>query len=96
MASGESSPGFRGIGGSGGGDAGFGHVGEARACYDTMARVMRRLTEIKDKVEADRTNVKKYVKELTNTMIDMTRATGRMFEQEHLRMINMVAAINAG
>ena len=37
-------------------------------------------------------NIEKYVKELTNTMIDLTKATGRMFEQEHLRMTNMVAA----
>ncbi len=29
-------------------------------------------------------------------MIDLTKAAGGMFEQEHLRMINMVWAINPG
>ena len=81
-----------GLGGEvSGGYAGFGHVGEARACYDTMARVMRRLTEIKDNVEADSMNVEKCVKE-TTTIIDMIKATGRMLEQDHLRMISMVTA----
>ena len=73
---------------------GCGRVGEARACYDAMARVMKRLAEIRDNVEFDSINVEKYVKELTNTIIAMTRATGRMFEQEHFRMINVVTAIN--
>ncbi len=40
--------------------------------------------------------VEKYVEELTNTKIDMTKTTERMFEQEHLRIINMVTAINPG
>ncbi len=75
---------------------GFCHVGEARACYDAMARVMKRLAEIRDNVEIDSINAGKYVKELTSTMIEMTKAPGRMFEQEHLRMINMVTAINPG
>ncbi len=61
-----------------------------------MAKVTKRLTEIEDNVEADSINVKKYLKELAITMIDMTKATGRMFEQEHFRMINMVRAINPG
>ena len=55
---------------------------------------MKRLAEIRDNVGMDSINVEKYVKELTNTMFDMTEATGRMFEQEHRRMINMVTAIN--
>ncbi len=61
-----------------GGDVGgFGHVGEARACYDAMAQVMKRLVEIRDNAEMDSINVEKYVKELTNAMIDVTKATGR-------------------
>ena len=40
--------------------------------------------------------MEKYVKELTNTMIALTKGTGRMLEQEHFRMINMVTAINPG
>ncbi len=42
----------------------------------------------------DSINVAKYVKELTSTMIELSKATGRMFDQEHLRIINMVSAIN--
>ncbi len=49
---------------------------------------------MKDNVEADSINVEKYFKELAISMIDMTKARGRMFEQEPLRMINMVSAIN--
>ena len=41
------------------------------------------MAEISDNVEIDSINVEKYVKELTNTMIDMTKAMWRMFEQEH-------------
>ncbi len=40
--------------------------------------------------------MEKYVKELTVTMIDATEATGRMSEEEHVRMINMVGAIHSG
>ncbi len=61
-----------------------------------MARVMKRLPEIWDNVEIDSINVEKYVTELTGTMIEMTKAAGRMFKQEHLRMINMATAINPG
>ncbi len=71
-------------------------TGEARACYDTTARVMRRLAEIKDNVEADSINVENWVRVLTSTMHDLTKGIGRMLEQEHPRMINMVAAINPG
>ncbi len=49
-----------GLGGDVGG-VGFGHVGEATACYDTMARVLKRLVEIRDNVETDSITVEKYV-----------------------------------
>jgi hypothetical protein len=48
---------------------GFGHVGEARACYDAMARVMKRLAEVRDNVEIDSINAEKYVNEFTSTVI---------------------------
>ncbi len=38
---------------------GFGHVREARACYDAMARVIKKLAEISDNVEIDSINVEK-------------------------------------
>ncbi len=41
-----------------------------------MAKVMKGLTEIRDDAEFDSINVEKYVKELTNTVIDLTRAAG--------------------
>ncbi len=37
-----------------------------------MARVMKRLTEIRDNGKMDSFNVEKYVRELTKTMIDTT------------------------
>ena len=51
-----------GSNGANGSYAGFGHVGEAGACYTTMARVFTRAGEVRDHVEADGINVEKYVK----------------------------------
>ncbi len=75
-----------------GGKKGFGDVGEAAVCFQTMAEFIRRLREIRDNVEADNVNVERYVKELAGVTIDctITKACGRMFEQEHLRVIAMV------
>ncbi len=70
MTSGGGPPGLGGA--VSGGGAGFRLVGKACACYDRMARVMGTLTENKDNVEADSSNVGNYFTELTNTMIDMT------------------------
>ena len=44
----------------GGVGGGFGHVGEAGACYSTMARVVLRAGEVRDNVDADSINVEKY------------------------------------
>ncbi len=87
-----------GLGGSndGGVGGGFGHVGEAGACYAKMAQVLHRAGEIRDNVEVVSINVEKYVKEIATLMVDLTKASGRMFQQEHLRMVNMVSAINPG
>ncbi len=90
-------PGLGCVGVNGGnGEFGFGHVGDAGACYTNMGWVLQRAGEIKDNVEADSINVEKYVRELAAVVIDLTKASGKMFEQEHLRMINMVSAINTG
>ena len=61
-----------------------------------MARVLVRAGEVRDNVEAVSINVEKYVKEIAALVADLTKAAGRMFEQEDLRMINMVSAINPG
>ena len=66
MMNGGSPPGL----GEDAGEVGFGHVEEARACYDTRAKIMKRLAKIRDNAEFDSIIVEKSVKELTNTMID--------------------------
>ncbi len=88
-------PGRGGLSG-GGAERGFGHVGEAGACYSPMARGMLRAGEVRDNVEGDSINVEKYVKEIASLVFDLTKAAGRMFEQDHLSMTNMVSAINPG
>ncbi len=40
--------------------------------------------------------MEKYVKEIAALVADLTKAAGKMLEQERLRMINMVSAINPG
>ncbi len=87
-----------GIGGSsdGGIGGGFGHVGESGACYAKMAQVLQRAGEVRDNVEVGSIIGEKCVKEIAIMMIDLTKASGRIFEQEHLRMISMVSAINPG
>ncbi len=73
-------------------DGGFGDVGEAAMCFQSMAKTMRRLGEIRDNVEMDGIKVEKYVKELSAVTMDLTKACGRMFQQEHLRFIAMFSA----
>ncbi len=41
-------------------------------------------------------NVEKYVKELASILVDTIQATGKMFEEEHLRMTNMVTSTHPG
>ena len=57
---------------------------------------MRRLKDIENNVETDSINTEKYVKDLSKVCWDMFRATGAMFEQGHLRFINMFAATGNG
>ncbi len=55
-------------------EGGFGDVGEAAVRFQKMARAVRRLGEIRDKVEADSINVEKYLKELAVMTMDLTKA----------------------
>ncbi len=73
-----SPPGLGGVTGVGG----FGHVGEAGACYRAMARVLLRAGEVRDNVETDSINTEKCVEEIAALVADLTKATGRMFDQE--------------
>ncbi len=61
-----------------------------------MAQVLQHAVEVRDHVEGDSSSEKKYVKEMTIMVYDLIKATGGMFEQECLRMINMVSAIIPG
>ncbi len=73
-------------------DGGFDDVGEAAVCFQTMAKAMRRLGEIRDNVESDSINVDRYLKELAFMTMDPTKARGRMFDHEHLMFIAMLSA----
>ena len=75
---------------------GFGDVGEARLNFNRMVKGMTRLKEISENVETDQLIIEKYVKELMNVCKEMFMASGSMFEQEHLRFINMFAATGGG
>ena len=57
-----------------------------------MAFALGRLSEIRDNVETDMLMTEKYVKELATMLIKITKAIGRMFEQEPLRFMAMHAA----
>ncbi len=73
-------------------EGGFGGVGEAAVCFQTMAQTMKHMREIIDNVEAHSINVEKHVRELSLVMMDLTKACGRMFEQAHLRFVAMFSA----
>ncbi len=75
---------------------GFGDVGQARVNFNRMFRGITRLEEISENVVGDQLNTEKYVKELTDAVREMFMASGSMFEQEHLRFINMFAATGVG
>ncbi len=57
---------------------------------------MERLKLISENVENDQLNIERYVKERTTVCKDMFRATGAIFEQEHLRLVNMLVATGIG
>ncbi len=57
-----------------------------------MSPGIQKLRLIKENVENDQPNIERNVKELTAVCEDMFRPTGAMFEQEHLRLINMLVA----
>ncbi len=61
-----------------------------------MVRGMTRLSEISGNVARDQLNVGKYVTKLSDVCLEIFRAAGSMFEQEHLRLINIFAAAGGG
>ncbi len=61
-----------------------------------MAKALQFAGDVRDSVEADSINGEMYVEKIVNLVIYLTEASGRMFEQEHFRRINMVSAINTG
>ncbi len=66
------------------GGIGFGEVRQARSWFNGMEAGMERLREIEDHVESDAMNAERHIKELAAVCKDMFRATGAMFEQEHV------------
>ncbi len=64
-------------------------VGEARVNFHRIVKGMSRLKEISAMISE---KVVGYLKELTEVCMEMFRATGSRFEQEHFRFINMVTA----
>ncbi len=89
MASG-SGGGPHGLGGSTS-YSGFDYVGDAERCY---TQVLIRAGEVRDNVENDQLNIQKYVKEIVPLSVDTFQATAKIFEDEHVRVINMVAVVN--
>ncbi len=75
---------------------GFGDVGEANFYRSKMAEGVARPQEIEQNVGHDAVNSEKCIRELSKVCWDMCRATGAMFEQEHLRFINMFVAAGSG
>ncbi len=71
---------------------GFGDVGQARVCFSRMSAGTDRLSQIEENVENDQLDIDKYVKELTSVCREMFKATGTMFEQDHLRFISTTTA----
>ena len=75
---------------------GFGDVGHTRDSFSRMSAGMERLPQIEESVENDQVNIKRYVKDFTSVCRDMFKATGAMFEQEHLCFISMIMASRSG
>jgi hypothetical protein len=96
MAASGGLPGGGGSTGVGGSTSGFGHVGNAGRCYQQLARMLVRAGEVRDAVEQDQYNIGKYVKEIASLLVDLVQAAGNMFEEEHMRMNNMVTSVHPG
>ncbi len=75
---------------------GFGEVVEAELNFNRMVKGMAMLKEISEYVVADQLNIERYVNELTYVVREMFMASGSMFQQEHLRFINVFAATGGG
>ncbi len=74
----------------------FGRVGDPLECYNVIEGGVVTLGDRRDHVEAISMNIEKYFRELARASIEIPWAAGRMFEQEHLRFINLITAVNAG
>ena len=70
---------------------GFGEVGEAKFNFHKMVKGTSGMKKISESIAVDPLNVEKYAKGLSDACMEMFGATGTMFEQEHLRFINMLA-----
>ncbi len=47
-------------------------------------------------MEHDPLNMERYVKEIAGLLADAVQATGKMFEEEQIRMINVVTSMHPG
>ncbi len=47
-------------------------------------------------MENDQRNIERYVKEIASLLVDAVHAIGKMFAEEHVRMINMVTSSHPG
>ncbi len=68
--------------------SGFGYVGTASRCYRQLVRAYIRAGEVRAGVESDPLTTERYVEEIASLLADAVQATGKMFEEEHARMIN--------
>ncbi len=75
---------------------GFGHVGTASHCYSQLARVFLRAGNVRDVVESALLNTERCVTEIASLLLGAVQTTGKMFEKEHMRMINMVTSVHPG
>ncbi len=98
MAASGGPPGFGGSTAGGGSIpySGFGLVGTATRCFAQLARVYLRAGEVPDVVENDSLNMQRDVKEIASLLAAAVEATGKMFKEEHMRMIKMMTSIHPG
>ncbi len=57
-----------------------------------MVELISRFKDIEGHIERDIRKADKYIQELPKESQEMSKAMGRMFEQDHLRFIAMISA----
>ncbi len=67
--------------------AGFASIGDGKPCQEPLVNSMKKLKKIEERVILYSINAEGYVKEAALNV-------GRMFEQEHVRVIARVTAAN--